>query len=119
MKKKKKKSNTLIIIIIVTAITLTIIITIFIIFLIRKLSRKKKIYNAKENDFVAKYGLSEKQEKHKRSIKNKNKSYSTTIQTIQTIETNSHKRSIKNRKDTDKPPSKISKDDISFYKKDK
>jgi hypothetical protein len=113
---REKKSNTLTIIIIVTAIILAIIIIIIIIFLIRKLSKKKK-----ELDIVSKYGLSEKQKKHKRSISNfKEKPYyTTTTQRMQTTETNSHKRSLKNQKESDKLPSSITKVEINIKKNDK
>jgi phosphate/sulfate permease len=96
------------IIIIVTVIVLAIAISIFLFFLIRKLSKKKNDLN-----IVSKYGLPNE---HKRSIKNiKNKPYNTsTTQTIQTT-----KRSIKNKKDPDKLPSKISKVEINLSKKDK
>ena len=110
---KEKKSNTLTIIIIAIAIILVIIITIFIIFLIRKLSKKNNNLN-----IISKYDLPKE---HKRSLKNiKNKSYYTsTMQPMQTTDTNSHKRSLKNQKESDKLPSTITKVEINIKKNDK
>ena len=91
---KEKKSNTLLIIIIVIIILLVIIITIFLIWFIRKISKKKP-----EFDFISKFG-------HKRSISNKknkdndndkeNDNYTTTNRPIKKT---GNKRSIKNKKD--------------------
>ena len=113
---REKKSNTLTIIIIVIAIILFIIIAILLIFLIRKLSKKNNDLN-----IISKYDLSEKKKKHKRSLKNiQDKPYYTsTTQRMQTTETNSKKRSIKNQKESDKIPSAITKVEINITKKDK
>ena len=65
--------------------------------------------------------MSEKKKKHKRSLKNiQDKPYYTsTTQRMQTTETNSKKRSIKNQKESDKIPSAITKVEINITKKDK
>ena len=113
--KKEKKLNTLTIIIIVIAIILLILITIFIIFLIRKLS-KKKIVIEQTDLYNTKYGLTEKPKAKKRSIKNKG-NYKPAMQTTQTTETNSKKRSIKNRKEPEELPPQNFKDDVKLYNK--
>jgi len=113
--KKEKKLNTLTIIIIVIAIILLILITIFIIILIRKLS-KKKIVIEQTDLYNTKYGLTEKPKAKKRSIKNKG-NYKPAMQTTQTTETNSKKRSIKNRKEPEELPPQNFKDDVKLYNK--
>ena len=84
---REKKSKTLTIIIIVFSIIFAIILSIIIFFLIRKISKKKNIENCKHSDNVKIY------KQHKRSIKND--------PIISATETNSHKRSLKNKKYTD------------------
>ena len=106
-KQKEKKSYILIILIIVASIVLAAIIAIFIYLLYRNLHKKKLIYNDKKDDYdiVTKYGLAEKTEKPKkpkRSIKNKSKYTLADQQTIETKETRTKKRSIKNKKGPEK-----------------
>jgi len=83
---REKKSKTLTIIIVISII-LAIILVIIVFFLIRNISKKKKIENGKQTDNVIIY------KSHIRSIKNH--------PINQVTETNSHKRSLKNKKNTE------------------